>query len=194
MNIAVDIDEVMANFLEQFIQFQEKEYGKRVQFENITSYSLKDFFGVSEKEEIRQIYEFYTTEFFRNIKPIPNSKESLEKLKGQGHRLFVITARQSHIENETIEWVNTHYPGIFEDIIITNEGAKTTSYERKADVCTTLGAHIIIEDSFKNAYESAQKGMKAILFNKPWNRREKDREGIFRVDSWEQALTIINSL
>ncbi len=194
MNIVVDIDEVMANFLEQFIQFQEKKYGRTIQFENYTSYSLKDFFGVSEEEELKQIYEFYTTEFFKKIKPMPNSKESLEKLKGQGHRLFVVTARQNHIAKETINWVKIHYPNIFEDIIITNEGEKTASYEKKVDVCTTIGAEIIIEDSFKNASEAAREGMKAILFNKPWNQREQDCEGIFRVNSWEQALAVINSL
>ncbi|MGM5481768.1 MAG: 5' nucleotidase, NT5C type [Nanobdellota archaeon] len=192
MNIAVDVDEVLANFLEQFLSFQEEHYGRRLAPKDCSSYYFRELFNISEEDEIKQIYEFYETQYFQDIKPLPDSQESLKKLKEQGHKLFIITARQNRVAKETRQWLDRYFPDMFEDVFITNEaGFKEEHHEKKVDVCKRINANVIVEDSLPNAIDVLKADMKAVLMDKPWNQTDSDPEGLHRVSSWSEALSIL---
>ncbi|MFP4119302.1 MAG: 5' nucleotidase, NT5C type [Candidatus Woesearchaeota archaeon] len=192
MNIAVDVDEVIARFLEQFMNFQEARYNRRLAPEDCHSYLFRDLFDMTEEEEIKQIMEFYDSPFFKDIKPIPEARETLERLKHQGHSLYVITARQHRIEKETKSWIDTHFPGLFEDVVITNEASFDEDHVKKVDVCKELDAQVIIEDSLSNAIDAANANIRAVLIDKPWNQNEdEDPQGLYRVKSWQEASSIL---
>ena len=195
MIIAIDVDEVLANFLEQYLKFQEATYGRKISFDDVKTYYFRDIFFFFFKQEISEIYEFYDTPFFKHVRPLPDSIDVVKELKRQGHTLHVITARQHKIATQTKDWINTHFPNLFEDVIITNEAAfGNTNPLKKVDVCKQLNAHVIIEDSHSNACDAAREHITAILINKPWNKNKEDVEGIHRVDSLREALSVLSRL
>lgn len=191
MNIAVDIDDVLANYMEQFLDFQKERYGRRLHFEDCDTYSLKTLFQMTEQEEVKQIHEFHKSQYFENIKPLPSAQESLQELKAQEHTLYVITSRQNHIAEKTRKWIDRYFPGIFEDVFITNEASLDKKHVKKIDVCKQINANTIIEDSPSNANDAARERIQAVLMDKPWNQMESEPEGLYRMNNWSEALSVL---
>jgi hypothetical protein len=60
-----------------------------------------------------------------------------------GYRLVVVTARQRRELDRSVRWLETHYPGVFEDMICTGQSQETLAESHevltklsKADVNT----------------------------------------------------------
>lgn len=59
------------------------------------------------------------------------------------------------IEPITRRWIATHFPGIFSDIISGNHYGATGKKLSKPDMCTQIGAIMLIDDSIHYASEVA---------------------------------------
>ncbi len=62
----------------------------------------------------------------------------------------------------------------------------------KADICLREGIECIIEDNGKYATECVEKGIRAYLFNRPWNTNFLDPR-LVRIESWREILEDLNS-
>jgi uncharacterized HAD superfamily protein len=142
--IAVDVDEVLTPFLPSLLKWRKpRTLSKRF------PYLYRE---ISEEE----IHEFYESQEFMNLEPIKNSQKVLENLKE--HKLFVVTGRQNVIREQTENWIEKWYPGIFEDVILTPQEVP------KSDVCRNLNIGLLIDDNFTNCVECISVGTKAINF------------------------------
>lgn len=61
----------------------------------------------------------------------------------------------------------------------------------KAEICLAEGIPILIEDHKDYSLSCAEKGIKVILFDKPWNR-DFEHDNITRVAGWNEALDVLN--
>ncbi len=75
----------------------------------------------------------------------------------------------------------------------TEEYKKAKNIKEKAIVCSDCKVDLIVEDSLTHAIECAKRGIKVILFDKPWNQASL-AENITRVKDWNEILQRINSL
>jgi 5'(3')-deoxyribonucleotidase len=131
--IAIDVDEVLTPFLPSLLKWRKpRKLPKKF------PYLYRE---ISEEE----IHEFYESQEFMNLEPIKNSQKVLENLKE--HKLFVVTGRQNVIREQTENWIEKWYPGIFEDVILRN-----------------LNIGLLIDDNFTNCVECISVGTKAINF------------------------------
>lgn len=167
--IAIDMDGVMADVVELFLDYHERDFGHRKSIEEIN--------GLSEREAFPKAKEYvHSTGFFRNARVMEGSQEVIEQLQQQ-YEIFIVSAAtefpQSLLEKQ--EWLNEHFPFIsWQQMVFC--GLKTI-----------ITADIMIDDRFRNL--DPFKG-DTILFSQHHNLL-KDPGRHQRVHSWSEIGRIL---
>ncbi len=55
---------------------------------------------------------------------------------------MVVTSRQHIIQDVTLQWIDTHYPGLFDEVYFGNHFALTGTSRKKSEICRSIGAHV----------------------------------------------------
>ena len=192
MRIGIDLDEVIANTLTAVINFHNEKYGTDFKENNFSSYRFWETWGGTRDEAIRKVHEFYVTDHFANVRPVAGSIDAVDKLKENGHELFIITGRQENIIKETEKWIKKHFPEVFSGVHFANTYGLTGSKMKKGTICEQLGIEIMVEDDIIYASELAESGIKVFLFDRPWNKDHAVGDNIERVSSWEDVVNKIS--
>ena len=111
MNIGIDIDNVISNFdealLEEYLKHDKDLRGTGIVNKNL--YMTEGMFDWTEKEE----REFYLANIERIVKTLDvkdGAKEYIDKLKQDGHNIFIITGRDNGEYTNPVEmtqkWLN----------------------------------------------------------------------------------------
>jgi 5'(3')-deoxyribonucleotidase len=178
--IAIDVDEVLVPFLSSMAKF----YGKTIN-KSKYSYVYRDIFNVTEEESQKMVREFYASETFSQLIPIKGAQNAMFKLRGYAKKMYVITGRHDVAREETELWIDQHFPGIFDDVILTN--SYTPLEIKKSDICHALNIGLIIDDNMGICNECMASGTRAINFVGeevyPWCE-----ESEISIREWEELL------
>ncbi len=190
MLIGVDIDEVLADLVEQLLRFHNERYHTTLKREDVFCYQLRHVWKCTEEEEYKRVIEFYHSHYFREIKLVRGSIQGVKKLKEKGNNLVIITSRHSKGRDGTAGWIERYFPRMFSDIYFTDYYEKEGNIARKASVCKEKGVELLIEDSLDNARDCASERTRVILLDCPWNRCDRVAmpEKVTRVYSWEEIV------
>jgi len=187
MKIAIDIDEVLGQFMKSLIEFHNNEYKTNFKLEDFFSYNFWNVWGGTKEEAIEKVYKFHKTDFFKNIKPVTDSQESVKKLK-ENNKLFIITSRQNDVIEETKSWIQNNFPDTFSDIYFTNHFSKNGNSKTKKEICDLLDIDILIEDSLEYSLECVKQNRKIFLLDYPWNKSNSLPKEITRFYSWKEIM------
>lgn len=191
MIIAIDLDDVLADSLNSFIEFYNKHYDKTLKYEDFIAYTLSEIKGIPREEENRILEHFDESNYFDNIKPMKDAVEVIEKLS-KNHEIIIITSRTKDKEEKTKKWVNKFFKDIKRIYFIRknyHEKPKT-----KAEICKEFNADVLIEDNLSYAKNCAESGVKVLLFDYPWNKVENLPPLVKRVKSWAEILNVLKKL
>ncbi len=197
MKIAIDIDGVLGHFFPEFINYYNKKHDQNKSIEAMKDTDLMDVLNINSKEFWDLFEEFNEKRFIERLSPLKYSKEVVHKLS-KSHELFIVTSRTLKIEDQTVNWLDTHFNNKFSEIIHSGNHyyVGTPHYEQKnptkAEICKELNADVIIEDDLKYAEECSLKGIKVFLMNAPWNQKENLHKKIIRVNDWNHILEEVN--
>ncbi|KAJ4913781.1 Haloacid dehalogenase-like hydrolase (HAD) superfamily protein [Raphanus sativus] len=191
--VAVDIDEVLGNFVSALNKFIADRY---LSNHSVSEYHVYEFFRIwncSRNEADLRVHEFFKTSYFKKgIHPLPGAHKTLHKLS-RYCELSVVTSRQNAIKDHTLGWIDMHFPGLFKQIHFGNHFALHGESKPKSEICRSFGAEILIDDNPRYAEECANIGMKVLLFDYensyPWSKTESvDRHPLVtRVHNWEEV-------
>ena len=137
--IAIDVDECLVQFL-----YPMAKHHHRVIRKPRFNYVYRQIFDIDEESSRRMVREFYRSEAFLNLRPIKDSQEAMYRLRRRADKMYVVTGRQDVVRDETETWVETYFPGIFDDVILTN--SFTSNEVSKVDICRALNLGLIIDD------------------------------------------------
>jgi uncharacterized HAD superfamily protein len=193
MSIGIDLDEVIADTISGILLFHNEKYGTRFTKRDFLSYRFWEIWGGTREEAIKKMYDFFETDRFADVVPIPGSLEAIAALKKEGHKIFLITGRQNHIIEKTEQWIKKYFPDVFDGLYFANSYNLTSKGRKKSEICAELGIKIMIEDDIDHAMDCAGKGILVLLFDQPWNQRELP-PNVERVFSWEDILKNHNLL
>ena len=156
--IAIDIDEVLMPFVKPMADWRGHKMPRRRGY----NYVYREMFGISEFESQKMVREFYDSRAFEMIEPIEGAQEAIERLRGNATKIYAVTGRQQPVRGKTEDWLELHFPGMFDDLVLTNS---FTEHEiAKVDVCRGLNLDTIIDDSELNCLSCAYSGVNAIHF------------------------------
>ena len=114
--------------------------------------------------------KFFESEHFKNIAPVPRALEVLQQLHSR-FELHIVTSRQHKLEDITKEWVNTHFPGIFTAFHFGNHYVTTGVSRSKPDMCRSINAVLLIDDSLRYAVQCTRSHIPVLLFGQyAWNQ------------------------
>jgi hypothetical protein len=80
---------------------------------------FKDTWGGDDAESVEKVHAFFETRFFEQMAPIAGAREALAQLS-ERFRFVVVTSRQHVIRESTLAWLQTHFPGVFHDVLFGN--------------------------------------------------------------------------
>ncbi len=193
MKIGIDIDDVLAAFNKQWVSYYNRTYGTSYTVDDITDYDYSKTYHDAPAEVIlARVFEFVKSPDFLNIETIEGSMKGIDSLKD--HELFVITSRSDDIKQPSTDWLDKYFPNKFKDIIFTNSFNNNPNLKvvTKAEVGKKLGLKLMVEDAPSHAQNFAENGIKAILFDRPWNRSMKEHNLITRANNWEDVIKLID--
>ncbi|RZC89893.1 hypothetical protein C5167_028959 [Papaver somniferum] len=140
-----------------------------------------------------RVHEFFKTPYFKTgIHPLPGAQVTLHKLS-KFCNLSVVTSRQNAIKDHTIEWLEKHFPGLFQEIHFGNHFALDGISRPKSEICRSLGAHVLIDDNPRYALECAEAGIRVLLFDYensyPWSKSESAalHPMVTKVHNWDEV-------
>lgn len=206
MNIGVDIDGVLTNIAEFTLKqgtkyCEENHTGKLI---NPNSYDSEKVFGWDAKTDL----DFWTKNIFLYAEtnpPIPKAAETIQRLKQEGHMIYIITARwlantglfesakldrpQENTENAekmrtTVKKWLANNNICYDQIIFSGEDKSSHIVSKQIEV--------MIEDSPSNL-QSLSKLTKMICYDWPYNQ-EINHPDIFRCHNWDEIYQTIQKL
>ena len=190
MNIGIDIDNVISNFDEELLKEyikHDKELRNSGIINKNAKYIRNDMFDWSEEED-NIFYKENIERIAKNLKVIEGAKEYIDKLKKDGHNIYIITGRDngeySDPYNMTKEWLQEN--NIYYDKLIF-----TDAYDKsqKSKECIKNNVEIMIDDSVSICKNCVESGITTLIMDKPYNREEN----ITRVKNWKEIYEYITN-
>lgn len=167
--IAVDMDGVLANVTEHFLDYDEKDFGRRQTWDDIA--------GKTELSVFPNLRKYlYRDGFFRTAPVMPGSQDVLHELNKK-YEVFIVSAATEFPQSltEKQSWLNEHFPFIqWQQMVFC--GWKTI-----------ISADIMIDDHFRNLDAFPNK---TFLFSQSHNI-SMDAGRHHRVKSWKELAGLL---
>lgn len=181
--VAVDIDGVLAAYPEGFINFVEKETGKKIDIV-LDDYNLYDACEeIIGREDLKELKHRFRAEGEKRFLPaVKDSVAGMQLLREKGYKIVLLSARPvkkyPRIFADTIEWLKKNK---FEyDAIMWDEHKE----DRIAREFPKL--KFMVEDNYDNAIKVA-KTNRVILLDKTYNGG-KYNKNVQRVHGWDSII------
>jgi uncharacterized HAD superfamily protein len=190
--VAVDLDDVLFDFLGYFFKWHNEQYGTNLRPEQMVYSTIWEAWGGTREEAAERVPRFFHEIDMLNISPIEGAVPALERLKDQ-FRLAIISARDSSTTKVTRAWIDEYFRDIFNHIVlgIGNPLAETGA-TTKAEVCRQLGADVLIDDQLRHARDVAEAGIPVLLFgDSASNQAASLPQDVRRVQDWAHVLSIL---
>lgn len=193
MKIAVDIDEVLARGLATYLEYFNTTYSTNFTEADFTAdRGFWDVLGVKD-EDIANIEQHYrTTKHARDWLLVPGAKEAVTQLAAE-HELVIISNRKTAGHEPTRAWLRKNFANSFGEVFFTETERNGDTRPSKAEICTRIGADVLIEDEVKEVQACQQAGVPVVMFDTQYNRHI-DGQGVVRVRSWSEALGAIGAM
>lgn len=163
------MDGVLADVVQQFIRYHERDFGVRKTIGEINGHS--DFIAFPKGREY-----VFTPGFFREAPVMEGSREVLEQLNKK-YDLFIVSAATEFPQSlsEKQEWLNEHFPFIqWQQMVFC--GSKSI-----------IQADVMIDDHFRNLDPFAGT---TLLYSQPHNATQPDGRHR-RVHTWAEVATLL---
>lgn len=186
--IAVDCDDVLAENAAGFVAFSNERWGTRLTVDDYDEH-WAEMWGIDNQEVERRASEFHGSSAMRSYGHIGGAFESLSRL-AKRHRLVIATSRRLQMREDTLLWIEEHFPGIFSSSAVYFAGiwdeVNDDSHKlTKAELVSQIGADVLVDDQLKHCSAVAGSGRHGLLFgNYTWNRSEHLPDRVSRCATW----------
>ena len=192
MRIGIDIDNCISNFddtlLKEYLKHDKELRNTGIMNEN-AEYLRKGMFDWTLEEE-NIFYNANIERIAKNLKPIENAPKYINKLKQDGHEIYIITGRDNGEYKDpyklTKEWLNK-YNIIYDKLIFTN----AYNTHEKTKICIENNIDIMIEDSTRISLDLINNGIKVYTMNTRYNQKNQTLD---RVSRWKEIYERISKL
>lgn len=182
--IAVDIDDVIAAQIPNFIRWSNGKYGTNINNESYTA-DWPSLWGIPLEEAVARAQKFHNDEV-SNFEKVEEAEPVLRRL-AEKYRLVIVTARASYNIEATHEWINEHFHGVFDETHFVPIWEPNNTIT-KADICKQIGADYLIDDQPKHCNIAAEVGIKSLLFGGyEWAKQYQLHDSVEVVNDWQKV-------
>lgn len=184
MNIGIDIDDTITDTYGCIFPYAQKftteELGKNIEDvdRNFTTHMyFSDFHNWTKDEEKSFLDKYYET-IITKVQPKLFAVETINKLKEEGHKIFLITARfpsdKFDIKELTLRWLKENNIN-YDELIVNVEDKVKTAKDKHID--------LFVDDSIRNCENMAKAEIKTYIMDTIINLNDKNNK-VKRVYSW----------
>lgn len=188
--ISVDIDDVLSHSAKAMVAYGNERWGHNLTLDDFNE-DLATMWQVDRDEAEQRWQEYMETGSMSKYEGIPEALDALQKLS-QTYRIIAVTSRRDTLLPITEEWIQSNYPGIFEEVVgagIYGTNRVDSHKLTKAEVLKRVGSAYHIDDQPKHCLGAASVSVVGILFGGyAWNRDIELPDGVVRCNDWAEVL------
>ena len=189
--IYVDLDDVLCHAARRFLEIVERDFGKRIVYEQLTNFDVGHSCGLTpaERDELYRVVH-RPDELFR-MEPVSEAVEVLADWTARGYEIAIVTGRPPDSGEVSVAWLAKH--GIaHHSFTVVDKYARCHSGTAGALSLADLAARPFcwaIEDSLPMArYLAGEMRVPVALLDRPWNQGDVE-SGIRRYSDWKALKT-----
>jgi len=190
VNVWIDLDEVLADTVREFLKFCKTKIDLKVQREWLYNYFLQD---VKEtwlsKEQFFDLWKSFVQEgHTKSVPVIEWSYQLLSSLKNNWNKIFVITWRHDFERSNTQYWLAKNYPDLVDDLIFTN--FLSSEMKNKSEYINKYNIQVFFDDIFDFCKDVAlNSNIPVYMPTKPWNVHYQDLPAnIYRIQTLNDLI------
>ena len=190
MNIGIDLDDTLSNlgpYKREFAINYLNNNNIAYTIHNHNGYLFKDIFNWNTQEQD----DFWWTCYEELLSTAPshaNAALVTQKLKQQGHHIYIITARSQEYHHqpyqESYDWLQKNQIA-FDKLII--------GCADKGQVCKEHNIDVFLDDYPPNVETTNQSGVLSVIFNAIHNTDFHNKD-IKRVQNWDEFYSLIETI
>lgn len=154
--IAVDVDDVVAGLVDQWLKKYNNDYNDNLKADNITDWEIGKFTKIGDN-----FYKYLTPELYTSVRPLDGALEGVKALKRMKYEILFATVPALGTEGCKFDWL------VRNGFLDKTEKNKYYETNNKGEI----EADILLDDSYKNITAFHNEYKTGILFRKPWNRK-----------------------
>lgn len=188
--IALDIDDVLADYAAGFVKFSNNQWGTNLTVEDYDEH-WADVWKV-EVEEVRCRADIIHSErLVRDLTHKSEARPVLDRLSKR-YNLVVVTARRIQNKADTLAWLQLYYPMLSEEVVtfagFYDSIDDSSVLKTKGDIIASLGATYMIDDQPKHCISAIEHGIQPLMFGDyTWNRAANLPAEVIRVADWNDV-------
>lgn len=183
MHVAVDMDDVILDFLGGLRSAVKKEYDVTLSDTDFTEWNisgvLDPIIGRSWWSWMREREWIWAT-----FPAVDGAIGAIDTMRRKGHYIEIVTSKPQWAEHNVWKWLGKWRPSV-QRVTIVNQ-------EEKVDV---TDAALLIDDKPENCLGFMNAGREAILFDRPHNKHASSKDlNFLRGYDWQHVLDIVEAL
>lgn len=196
--VVFDLDDTTVGFVDKLCRLHNRLHHTEISPSDIKEYNIKklNFVDCSGNtvngEELWQTFQEYEPYIYPSLKPLPEAREALQRLKKKGYLIFFLTARKPSYEKPTIfcllDQDLPHDQVLFADSKDKAKVVRKLSNDYNV-VAFADDKHSTVEDVKKNT-----KVKNVYLVNQEHNRNMENIDGVKRVNGIFEIIRDLKDL
>ncbi|MGH7871454.1 MAG: 5' nucleotidase, NT5C type [Candidatus Binatia bacterium] len=192
--IYVDMDDVLCHAARHFIVIIEREFGKRITYDQLTSFDVGEACGLAleERDELYRIV--HRPEELLQMEPVKDALHVLRRWQKQGFEIAIVTGRPPESFEPSLEWLAKHR--------ISHDSFTVVDKYSRFEIDSTMAISLnelaarrfywAVEDSLPMAeYLAGRMKVPVALIDCPWNRTDADHAQVSRCKDWNAIANAV---
>jgi uncharacterized HAD superfamily protein len=186
--IYVDMDDVLCQAARHFLVIVEREFGKRIAYEQLTNFDVGQSCGL-QPDECEELYRIvHRPDELLSMAPVSDAIAVLERWEERGFEIAIITGRPPETFETSIEWLTKHRVP-FHSLTVVDKYSRFATEQTGAMSLSELAARRFcwaVEDSLPMArYLATEMKVPVALIDCPWNQTDTEHVGVGRYRHWQ---------
>lgn len=188
--VYVDLDDVLCHAARHFLFIVERDFGKKIAFEQLTNFDVGHSCGLTavERDELYRIV--HRPDELLSMEPLTEAVEVLDSWASRGFEIAIVTGRPPESAEVSREWLAKHRI-VHHSFLVVDKYSRFAPDSERAISLDELAAQQFcwaVEDSLPMAqYLANCMRVPVALLDRPWNQCVQE-SGIVRCPDWNAIV------